>query len=72
MKRLFFVLLLVLWAFGLSSLLVPAHAQYIIDYVIRPYKPDILDSWFFGINNQGQTTGMCQPAMLKAPTDRMS
>jgi hypothetical protein len=32
-------------------------SQYTIDILINPYHPEIFDSWLFGINNQGQTTG---------------
>ena len=35
----------------------PANAQYAIDYLISPYKPGVVDSWLFGINNKGQSTG---------------
>src|SRR5262249_50716977 len=42
---------------SLVSSITTARAQYAIDFVITPYKPGIVDSWFFGINNRGQTTG---------------
>jgi hypothetical protein len=28
-----------------------------IDFIINPYHANIVDSWLFGINNQGQSTG---------------
>ncbi len=51
------LLLCVVVAAGLVSPVTSANAQYSIDYVISPYKPALLDSWFFGINNRGQATG---------------
>jgi len=67
--------LLALCTVALTALAAPqtrAHAQYSIDYVIKPYKPDILDSWFFGINNRGEATGYVayrdgQGAFLQSP-----
>lgn len=34
-----------------------AAGPYSIDYLINPYHPDVVDSWLFGINNQGLATG---------------
>jgi hypothetical protein len=34
-----------------------AAGTYAIDYLIDPYHPDVVDSWLFGINNQGASTG---------------
>lgn len=46
-----------------AALLMPFAAKpavagsYSIDYLIDPYHPDVVDSWLFGINNQGESTG---------------
>ena len=67
-------LLVPLLAWGLSGVPVPARAAdpYAIDYVIRPYNPSVLDSWFFGINDRGQSTGYvwtldAQGALVQSP-----
>lgn len=51
-------------AFGLATALLtlagpePAIARdYSLDFLIHPYHPGVVDSWFFDINNQGQSTG---------------
>lgn len=41
-------------ALGLAG---SARADFAINFVIDPYVAGVGDSWFFGINNQGQATG---------------
>jgi hypothetical protein len=66
MCRRVLILLIVLSTLGLLAPLAPVRAQYSIDYVITPYQPDILDSWFFGINDRGETTDTSGSEMPRA------